>query len=438
LNLKNKLVSDTRNYFLSKIVPGLMGLLTVMVFVRVVGYEQYGRYAVVFAMVTACATGGAGWIGQGILRFHSQHAGTTEEPSFRGGSQLGVLLSALLGAVAVCAISWPSVNHSSVVLVSTLVLFVPMLVYTVELTRLQAALRSGTVVWVESVRAAGSFLVPIALLAITHTKSYSLLLAGVGIGYLVPVLIGLFVRKARPRLNVSLSIFRDGHLKALRSIWTYGWPVALWLACQQTFIVSDRYFIQKFCGYSQAGVYASIYDVIVRSLSLVFAPITLSVHSVLMHRWNQGDRRRTILALKTAMTYEVLLFTPVPVVLFLCRNWLARLILGRVNPEAAAVLIPLSFAGFLWQLALLAHKPLEMLCRTKRMLIGILLALAVNIVGDFSLIPRFGFAAAAYLSVITACLYLALLALLTPANEFAAATKASRRTTRLPVEEVNA
>ena len=70
--LAERLMGDAFNYFLSKIVPGLMGFLAVLVFVRMIGVEQYGRYAVVFALVMASASGLAGWLSQGILRFQSQ------------------------------------------------------------------------------------------------------------------------------------------------------------------------------------------------------------------------------------------------------------------------------------------------------------------------------------------------------------------------------
>src|SRR3989442_2231917 len=65
-SMRGKLFRDAFNYFLSKVVPGLMGLLSVLVFVRLVGYEQYGRYAVVFAFVMAWASGMAGGARNGV------------------------------------------------------------------------------------------------------------------------------------------------------------------------------------------------------------------------------------------------------------------------------------------------------------------------------------------------------------------------------------
>jgi len=429
--LKSKLVLDTRNYFISKIIPGLMGLLTVMVFVRLVGYEQYGRYAVLVALVTACATAAAGWLNQGILRFHSQHQGTDEEQSFRRASYLGVLISALLGSAIVFLIIWRGSIHSRFAAAAALMLFVPMLVYMVELTVLQASLRSSSVVGRESLRAAVCFAIPATLVLVTRNRNYLVLLVGVGIGYLLP----LAIKRTSGDRKKDSAIVGKVERYALNRIWNYGWPVGLWLGCQSCLVVSDRYFVQRFWGYAQAGVYASVYDVIVRSFSLAFAPITLSVHSVLMHRWNQGDRRTTMSVLRKAMGCELLLFLPVPVALLFSNGVVARIILGKANLEAARALLPLAIGGFLWQLALLAHKPLELLCRTRRMLAGMGAALALNVVGNFFLVPRFGFLASACLSAASSALYLLLLLALVPVREFSAASMRTAPDNLVQVEE---
>jgi hypothetical protein len=71
------------------------------------------------------------------------------------------------------------------------------------------------------------------------------------------------------------------------------------------------------------------------------------------------------------------------------------------------------------------------------MLIGILLTLACNVLGNYFLVPRFGFIAAAYLSAGASCLYLMLLVVLTPGEELHAATHERLRSVALP-EKVGA
>jgi len=437
--LKTKLVGDTFNYFLSKVVPGLMGFLSVATFVRVVGYEQYGRYAVDFATVTAFSAGVAGWLSQSILRFHSRHHGTAEAEGFNRAADAGLLLSAILGGIALGLALWLSRTHSAAILAVSVGLYAAMLVYTFEMTRLQAVLDSRGVVRMETIRAVGAFALPLVLIFAISRRHYSLLLLGILGGYLIPLAVRIFRRSGRQAIMIFRRPLLDEQERGyLRRLWSYGWPVALWLFTQQSLVVSDRYFIQRFWGYSAAGVYASMFDVIVRSFSLLFAPITLAVHSVLMHHWNTGSRNLTRRILSQAIRLESLLFLPVAAVLFFGASWASRIVLGHGNQEATSIVLPLAVGGFLWQLALLAHKPLEILCQTKRMLLGGLAALAVNVVGNYFLVPRFGCRASAYLSVASSLVYLVMLPVLIPRESFqeAIVSGETRESAIVPAEEV--
>ena len=423
-----RLVQDAFNYFLSKIVPGLMGFLSVLVFVRIMGVEQYGRYAVVFALVTASAAGLAGWLSQGILRFQSQWREPAEAEDFLHSAVAGTILSVAVGGLAL-GIAIPTLGlRQGWALVISLALFGVLLVYTVTLARFQASLRSKQVLRFEAARSIGGFLIPVTLMWITGSKDYRVLLLGIALGYSLPLFNPIFSRAkaqmepARFR-NSSLSL---AHRKVLNELWRFGWPVALWMLCQQGLVVSDRYFLQRFSGYSEAGVYASMYDVIVRSFSLLFMPITLAVHPLVMNRWNVGSRKDALHAIRAGMKYQALLFIPVGVALAVLAPWVSRLVLGKVNAGAAKIVVPLAVGGFLWQVCLLSHKPLEILCQTRRMLAGILVALAINVGGNWMLVPRYGYRASAYLTVASSAAYLLSLVFLTPMEELRRATSPDR------------
>ena len=223
----------------------------------------------------------------------------------------------------------------------------------------------------------------------------------------------------RPKLS-------SGQRKILWELWRYGWPVALWMLCQQGLLVSDRYFLQRFLGYSDAGVYASMYDVIVRSFSLVFMPITLAVHPLVMNRWNAGNGRDALRAIRAGVAYQLLIFLPIGVCLAILATWVSRLVLGKANAGAAGIVLPLAMGGLLWQVCLLSHKPLEILCQTKRMLAGIAVALTVNVAGNWLLVPRYGYRASAYLTVASSAAYLLLLFVLTPMEELRKAASPSQ------------
>src|ERR1700746_8096 len=67
---QSPLLRDSLRYFGSKIVPGFIGLISVPVFIRLIGLNQYGRFAVVVPFLMAVAGASSGWLAQGVLRFH--------------------------------------------------------------------------------------------------------------------------------------------------------------------------------------------------------------------------------------------------------------------------------------------------------------------------------------------------------------------------------
>ncbi|MGH9678337.1 MAG: lipopolysaccharide biosynthesis protein [Candidatus Acidiferrales bacterium] len=431
--LRDRLMRDAMNYFLSKIVPGLMGFLSVLVFVRMVGVEQYGRYAVLFALVMASASGLAGWLSQGTLRFQSQWREPAEAENFRRSVAAGTILSVAAGALALGGVIPALGLQRGWALLISLALFGAALVYTVALARFQASLRSAGVLRFEAARSAGGFLIPVALMWVARSKDYRLLLLGIALGYSLPLCVSMF---GRAKAWIGPADFWRASLpaaqrKVLSGLWQFGWPVALWLLCQQSLAVSDRYFLQRFAGYSEAGVYASMYDVIVRSFSLLFMPITLAVHPLVMNRWNAGSRGDAIRAIRTGMKFQALLFVPIGLSLALLAPWVSRLVLGKHDARAAGIVLPLAVGGFLWQVCLLSHKPLEILCQTKRMLAGILVALAVNVGGNWLLVPRYGYRASAYLTVASSAAYLLSLVVLTPFEGLRRAVRPSETAARM-------
>ncbi len=239
--LSAKLVLDSANYFLGKIVPGLMGFLSVLIFVRLIGVEQYGRYAVAFAVVMAFASGMAGWLGQGILRFQSQAVDTLEVATFSRATRWGTLLSVAIGA-CVLAIVLPlsGIDKGWQVLVPVLLL-AGIVAYTVTIARFQAALRSAKVLHFEIVRSVACLIIPAGLVLVTGKKAYWLLILGIGLGYLLPLLsegvIGRARRQSTPTIAIAPRPYQERAV--LGTLWGFGWPVALWMLAQQGLQVSD-------------------------------------------------------------------------------------------------------------------------------------------------------------------------------------------------------
>lgn len=417
--LKIKLIRDSGNYFLSKVIPGLMGLLSVLVFVRLVGNAEYGRYSVLFAIVTACTAGLSGWLPQGILRYFSMSRSELEAEDFNSATLLGSILSILVGALVLSIALWVERQSLWGSLLAVLLLAGGIL-YGVFLIELQAMLQSGRVAYLEALRSISSFVLPVCLILFAGLKTASVLLAGVLVGYVLPLLVThekkqfreTFLQKSVRHLSWKKEI------SVLKTIWAYGWPVGVWSMCLTSQSAVDRFFIQRFAGSANAGSYAALYDVIVRSFSLLCFPLVMSSNSLVMERWNKGDRKGAVSLIRSSLKYQMVISLLFFLALSLLTKQVSGLILGRQSELNSSLVMPLALGGFLWQISYLVHKPLELMCLTKRMLTGMMIALALSVAGNFLLIPVYGYPAAAYVSIAAPLIYLFAAACLTPWTEF--------------------
>ena len=65
----NQLLGDALYYSISKIIPGLTGLISVILFFRLIGAEEYGKYSIIFSFTNLIAAFSFGWLNQSILRY---------------------------------------------------------------------------------------------------------------------------------------------------------------------------------------------------------------------------------------------------------------------------------------------------------------------------------------------------------------------------------
>jgi len=407
----HELLHDSFAYLASKIIPGFFALVSVPVFVRVLGIEEYGRLSLLLPVLMAPAAAGAGWLQQGILRFHPPaRAQDPGAPGFyqavRGGTAWAVLGLALLLVPVLRILHYPAVFWLIAELYCAL-----QLIYSVRLSGLQARLLPRQVAVSEMLRAGAGFMLPLALILLTGKKSLALMLAGLACGYALPLAIGHDPRRVIAgygrRRGQGLLLLQAGAKKILAQLWRFGWAVGAWLMLCQALPLIGRSMIERYAGYAQAGVYASLYELAVRAFSFFAFPVTLAAHPRIMRSWNLGDYAGARRTLAQAIWMQALLFIPVEAAGIAFARPLTTLISG--DAAASRWLLPLlMLGGFLWQTALLAHKPLEILEHTRTMLAGMLAVIVCEFLGNYLLVPRFGMIAAVYVFVLGALVYLAL------------------------------
>jgi O-antigen/teichoic acid export membrane protein len=137
-----------------------------------------------------------------------------------------------------------------------------------------------------------------------------------------------------------------------------------------------------------------------------------------MRCWNEGKFSESYRIIRYSIVSQLVIFLMVLVGVYSFAQPITRLILGFEDPTAARMLPMLIIGGFLWQLALLLHKPMEIAQKTPAMLACMAGVMAVNVAACFLLIPRFGYSVAAEVLVFSASLYIVLTLVLTRFSVF--------------------
>lgn len=402
-----QMLLDTFQYIISKVAPGIAGLIMVMLFVRSVGVDEYGRYSLIFYIVSTVGTLAVGWLNQAQLRYYSKYEKdlTNYMDAVRTGTGLAIgilLLIVFFIAIVNIVLNKSYLNWSSFFSVVFCIFF---MIYTTLTTSFQSQISPHLVVKLEIVRSILSVILPLVLIWVIGANHLALLV-GITLAYAIAVLQSNYWHKP----EVEQGNQRPRHLEDRRFLlhifWSYGWPMSLWLGSMAMFSVVDRYFIQHFYSFEQTGSYASLYDLIVRSFSLLFFPITLATHPRIMAAWNSEQHVKALSIIRWTLLTQIALFIPLIVFCALIMPRLMGVLLPNVDLSMSKLILPLAVGGFLWQMSLVVHKPLEITENSRLMLLAISGALLINIFVNYWGLPRYGVIVAAYSSISSATFYM--------------------------------
>jgi O-antigen/teichoic acid export membrane protein len=225
-------------------------------------------------------------------------------------------------------------------------------------------------------------------------------------------------------LPLVFSVFNIGRLKIfwlsandnrhqykliLSEFFRYGFPLSLWFGVSLSLSFFDRFFIEYFYGFENTGIYASFTDLVIRIFSILVFPLTLAAHPRIMSAWNNNNQSVAITIWRKALQYQLGIFIILMATVMIFTDQIFSLLmvaLPELNISYSYLLMPILIGGFLWQFALLCHKPLEMDQRTKLMVALMLAALCVNLIGNIVYLPHYGIIATAYTYMASAGVYI--------------------------------
>ncbi len=392
-----QLAKDTVYYSISKMIPGLAGLVFVILFFRLIGAEEYGKYSIIFSFANLIAAFSFGWLNQSILRYRSTF---TSRIKILSPISLGYIIGIISIIIFVNIIS---ILQFSIIFSKQHVIFLSLSIgiFNILKSTFQSEEQPNKVILITSFQ---SILMIISSIIILKTYDYSAegLILGISFGYLIPIL-------PYSKLFTS-NIIAKKNIKKIKSFFNYGAPLSIWLGISLSLNFLDRYFIEYYYGPSLMGSYAGFSEFIIKIFSIFIFPITLAVHPILMNNWNKNKNiYEFFIKIFKASTIQIIICLIMLVPLYLYMDYffyLIQIMIPELDNSMKEIMIPLFIGGFLWQLALVLHKPLEIEERTLVMVCCIMFSLATNLIGNIYFLPRFGIIATAYTMIFSASIYL--------------------------------
>ena len=400
---KRILLKETFLYAVSKTVPGFAGLASVILFMRIIGAEQYGQYSFLLSQWYLIVAIGFGWLNQAQLRYYSKD-NTFDD--YKAGQIRAFAYSGLISVIVFSVLSLfqpRSIQLWGISIIS----IISIGGFNYIKTFFQAKLEPKKVIWLTLGQSILALSIPLGLYFLFQKNSFSILM-GVGISFLLMTIIFGLKKKVMKHFITDVSKpTKTGKIR-VKKWFFYGGPLSIWFAAGLAFPFLDRFFINLYLPGETLGVYAGIQELLTRIFSITIFPLTLALHPRIMNLWNDSKIREAIQTIRWGIGVMLGLAIVLCIVIWLFDTIIFNILtmaIPQINSQYKSLLLPLLSAGFLWQFSFLTHKMLELKEKTHIMVVFLLISLFINMVGNSMYIPHFGVQATANTAFVSALVY---------------------------------
>ncbi|MEI9965927.1 MAG: lipopolysaccharide biosynthesis protein [Caulobacteraceae bacterium] len=372
-------------YLPANLVQGVVGLLSIVVFTRLLSPAAYGAYALAFSAMSLVHTLGFTWLEAAMARFYAAEAERGRLPDhfatlYRSYLGLTIAMAMIAGAVV-----WllPLEPPLKIAVAAGLAAIPARSLARLAQEHRRAAGRVRASALLDMGQTGGAFLIGAGLAALGAGGAAPL----IGLG-LAAVLCLVFV------LPEELEIARGGHFdRRQASVYAhYGVPVSLSLILALAIATTDRFVLAAYLGPASVGVYHAGYSLSNRTLDVLFIWLGAAGGPAAVAALERGGPAALERTAREQASLMLLVCLPAAVGLALVAKPLAALMVGADLSGGAARVTPwIAFSGFFSGITTYyLHTAFTLGRRTKRLLLAMTIPAAANLALTLVLIPRFG------------------------------------------------
>jgi O-antigen/teichoic acid export membrane protein len=379
-------------YLVAQVSYAFMGFLSVPIFTRIFNPSGYGVYSLVSTTVGLVTMFFSIWLTSSVIRFYAEYdkkndVETFYSTVFRYAPHF--IVATLAVALPVAAFILP-LGKDRLVVCLGIAITAFMVLFVVCLSMLQARQMAGYYAVIYIVFALGRYLLGAGIAKWLSTGP-----SGIFWGWLAVLLL---------LVPVELIVLGAGRKvrwsryspKLFREFFTFGFVLIFVNVLANVLSVSDRYMVGAFKGSFQVGLYSVVYTLVMDVYAIILAALQLGAFPVIIKTYEFDGEQSAIHLISRVTRYLLILTLPSALGMYLLRIRLLSVITTAKYLPAASVMLPLSLGILLNSAAWLPSMSLYIKKKTKLTLIPVGVASVINIGLNLILIPRYGYTAAAW------------------------------------------
>jgi O-antigen/teichoic acid export membrane protein len=379
-------------YVLARGLPGLVSLIAIVIYSRLVTPGAYGQFALVIAGAGLADLLFFQWLRLGVVRLLPVYEGRRTEflSSVTAGFLVLTALSAMLTGILVELIADSTIRWL-VLFGSLLLVSGALLGLLLEISRIELApLRFAAIACSQAVLSLAS-----AIMLILLGLDVWALLGGTVLGTLIPALTVC----ASQRRSMWLA---QADTAILRQLIVYGTPLIATQALSLVVDSSDRFLIAWLLDEDAVGRYTVSYVFAQSSIGVLFAIINMAAYPLAVRALEEHGEDAARIRLRKTLTSLLAIGLPATSGLVLVAENVAAVLLGEAFRDEAPTIIPLiGIAVFLGGIrAFYFDLSFQLSRKTVRQIWVPAVAATVNVILNLFWIPVFGTVGAAYATLV--------------------------------------
>lgn len=404
--MQKDFIKDLVKYIPAKVVPGIIGLISIPIVTRLFSPEDYGHYNLAMATLMILTTI-FGWLPMGVIRFFPAYERDKKLNIFYRNiislSIISIIFITIVSFVILFCVKPHLFSKLYYLLLISIGVFVFTSLFDVFNSFLMSKREVGFFSLFSSWKSIGSL--GIALVFIFFLKKdIEHLLWGV----IVSVIIALpFLWKKAVGI-ISILRFKINFFLT-KEIAKYGFPLVVGNLAGWILSLSDRYILQYFRGTQEVGIYSASYNISERSIALISLLFMFAGGPISMHIWEKEGEIKSGEFVTNVTRYFLIACLPAVIGLSVLSKPVINLFTAQEYHEGYRIICFVAFGAFFlglqqrFQAGFIFHK------KTHFIMFCVIVSGILNIALNFLLIPKYGYIAAAITTLISYSLLLILM-----------------------------